>query len=98
MSQPVLWVSQIMPSFASERIADVSFLLDQKITGDLISEYHTPYWNIYDWYQSRTGQSLKNGTIYTETRPLWVAYLSLISWTLAAFAVSFWLLARKERE
>ncbi len=98
MSQPVLWVSQIMPSFASERIADVSFLLDQKITGDLISEYHTPYWNIYDWHQSRTGQSLKNGMIYTETRPLWVAYLSLISWTLAAFAVSFWLLARKERE
>jgi len=98
MSQPVLWVSQIMPSFASERIADVSFLLNQKITGDLISEYHTPYWNIYDWYQSRTGQSLKNGTIYTETRPLWVAYLSLISWTLAPFAVSFWLLARKERE
>jgi len=98
MSQPVLWVSQIMPSFASERIADVSFLLNQKITGDLIGEYHTPYWNIYDWYQSRTGQSLKNGAIYTETRPLWVAYLSLISWTLAAFAVSFSLLARKERE
>lgn len=98
MSQPVLWVSQIMPSFASERIADVSFLLNQKITGDLISRYHTPYWNIYDWYQSRTGQSLKNGAIYTEERPLWVAYLSLISWTLAAFAASFWLLARKERE
>jgi ABC transport system ATP-binding/permease protein len=98
MSQPVLWVSQIMPSFASERIADVSFLLNQKITGDLISEYHTPYWNIYDWHQSRTGQSLKNGAIYTEERPLWVAYLSLISWTLAAFAASFWLLARKERE
>jgi ABC transport system ATP-binding/permease protein len=98
MSQPVLWVSQIMPSFASERIADVSFLLDQKITGDLISKYHTPYWNIYNWYQSRTGERLKNGTIYTEERPLWVAYLSLISWTLAAFAVSFWLLTRKERE
>jgi ABC transport system ATP-binding/permease protein len=98
MSQPVLWVSQVMPSFASERIADISFLLDQKITGDLISKYHTPYWNIYDWYQLRTGESLKNGTIYTETRPLWVAYLSLISWTLAAFVVSFWLLTRKERE
>jgi ABC-type multidrug transport system ATPase subunit len=98
MSQPVLWVSQIMPSFASERIADVSFLLDQKITGDLISEYHTPYWNINHWYQSRTGESLKNGSIYAEKRPLWVAYLSLISWTLAAFGASFWLLTRKERE
>jgi ABC transport system ATP-binding/permease protein len=98
MSQPVLWVSQIMPSFASERIADVSFLLDQKITGPFIDEYHTPYYNINSWYQSGTGKSLNLGTIYAEERPLWVAYLSLISWTLAAFATSFWLLGRKERE
>jgi ABC transport system ATP-binding/permease protein len=98
MSQPVLWVSQIMPSFASERIADVSFLLDQKVTGDLISEYHTPYWNINSWYQSRTNQTLKNGIIYTEKRPLWVAYLALISWTLVAFIASYYLLAQKERE
>jgi ABC transport system ATP-binding/permease protein len=98
MSQPVLWVSQVMPSFASERIADVSFLLDQKITGDLISEYHTPYWNINSWYQSRTNETLKNGTVYTEERPLWVAYLSLISWTLVAFTASYYLLAQKERE
>jgi ABC-type multidrug transport system ATPase subunit/pSer/pThr/pTyr-binding forkhead associated (FHA) protein len=98
MSAPVLWVSEIMPSFASERIADVSFLLDQKITGDLFKDYPTPYDNIDNWYRSRTGETLKTGTVYTEKRPLWVAYLSLISWTLAAFAVSFWLLARKERE
>lgn len=98
MSSPVLWVSQIMPSFASERIADVSFLLDQKITGDLMSDYRTPYWNLNSWYRSWTGERLKNGVIYTEKRPLWVGYLSLISWTLAAFAASYWLLARKERD
>jgi ABC transport system ATP-binding/permease protein len=98
MSQPVLWVSQIMPSFASERISDESFLLDQKITGDLIADYRTPYLNINSWYESRTEKNLLNGTVYTERRPLWVAYLSLISWTLAAFVASFWLLARRERE
>jgi ABC transport system ATP-binding/permease protein len=98
MSQPVLWVSQIMPSFASERISDVSLLLNQKITGDLITDYRTPYLNINSWYESRTRESLLNGKVYTESRPLWVAYLSLISWTVAAFAVSFWLLARRERE
>ncbi len=98
MSQPVLWVSQIMPSFASERISDVSFLLDQKITGDLIADYRTPYLNINSWYESRTEKNLLNGTVYTERRPLWAAYLSLISWTLAAFVTSFWLLARRERE
>lgn len=97
MPQPILWVSQIMPSFASERIADVSFLIDRKITGDLITDYETPYSNINDWYRSRTKQRLLNGVIYTETRPLWVAYLSLISWTLGGFVVSIWLLARKEQ-
>jgi ABC transport system ATP-binding/permease protein len=97
MPQPILWVSQIMPSFASERIADVSFLIDRKITGDLITDYLTPYSNINDWYRSRTKQRLLNGVIYTEKRPLWVAYLSLILWTLGGFVVSIWLLARKER-
>ncbi len=38
MTPPVLALSQIMPSFASERIADVSFLIDQKISGDLARE------------------------------------------------------------
>jgi ABC-type multidrug transport system permease subunit len=97
MPQPILWVSQIMPSFASQRIADVSFLLDRKITGDLITDYLTPYSNINDWYRSRTKQRLLNGVIYTEQRPLWVAYLSLILWTLGGFVVSSWLLGRKER-
>jgi len=98
MSQPVLWVSQIMPSFAAERVSDVSLLFDQKITGDLITKYRTPYWNTNTWYRAQTGQDLLNGIIYTENRPLFVAYLSLLSWTLVAFVASFWLLARRERE
>jgi ABC-type multidrug transport system ATPase subunit len=100
MPKPVLWVSQIMPSFAAERIADVSFLLNQKITGDFITAYRTPYWNINDWYRSKskTDESLTNGTVYTDERPLWVAYLSLILWIGVGFTASFWLLVRRERE
>jgi ABC transport system ATP-binding/permease protein len=97
MPQPVLWVSQIMPSFASQRIADVSFLLDRKITGNFIVDYLTPYSNINSWYRSRTNQRLTNGTIYTDQRPLWVGYLSLSLWVLGGFLVSLWLLGRKER-
>ncbi|MBV9876255.1 MAG: FHA domain-containing protein [Verrucomicrobia bacterium] len=97
MSLPVLWLSQIMPSFASERISDTSLLLDQKITGNLITEYRTPYWNTNKWYHAQTGQDLLNGTIYAEKRPVFVAYLSLVLWTLFSFAASFWLLARRER-
>ncbi|HEX6564477.1 MAG TPA: FHA domain-containing protein [Chthoniobacterales bacterium] len=100
MPKPVLWVSQVMPSFAAERIADVSFLLNQKITGDFITDYRTPYWNINDWYRwkSKNDEGLTNGTVYTDERPLWVGYLSLILWTGCGFAASFWLLIRRERE
>ena len=60
-----------------ERIADVSFLIHQKISGDLARNYPIAYFNINDWYRSRTGERLKTGTIYSEARPIWVAYLSL---------------------
>jgi hypothetical protein len=98
MTPPVLTISQIMPSFASERIADVSFLVDRKISGELAREYSKAYFNINDWYRSRTGERLKTGMVFTDTRPLWVAYLSLILWTIAGFIGSFWLLGRKEHE
>jgi ABC transport system ATP-binding/permease protein len=98
MSPPARWVGQFMPSFASERIADVSFLLDHKISGDLLSDYRTPYFNINEWYWSKTGETLKIGKTYTDKRPLWVGYLSLIAWALAGFLISFLLLAGKERE
>ena len=98
MTPPVLALSQIMPSFASERIADVSFLIDQKISGELARDYSIAYFNINDWYRSRTGERLKTGMVYSETRPLWVAYLSLVLWTIGGFICSFWLLGRKERE
>jgi hypothetical protein len=87
-----------MPSFAAERIADVSFLLDKKVSGELAREYSKAYFNINDWYRSRTGERLKTGMVYTETRPLWVAFLSLIMWTIAGFFCSFWLLKKKEQE
>jgi ABC-type multidrug transport system permease subunit len=97
MPWPVLMVSEAMPSFASQRIADVSFLLHQKITGDLITGHLTAYSNINDWYRSRTGERLNNGVVYTDKRPLWIAYLSLVLWTAGGFLTSIWLLRRKER-
>jgi len=98
MAPPVLALSQIMPSFASERIADVSFLINKKISGELAREYSKAYFNINDWYRSRTGERLKTGMVYTDTRPLWIAYLSLILWTISGYIGSFWLLGRKEQE
>ncbi|HEY2123605.1 MAG TPA: FHA domain-containing protein [Chthoniobacterales bacterium] len=97
MPPPVLALSEVMPSFASQRISDVSDLLDQKISGDLIRNYPTAYFNINDWYRSRTGERIASGSIYTESRPLWVACLTLLLWTIGGFICSYWLLSRKER-
>ena len=97
MPAPVRYVSQVMPSFASERISDVSFLLRRKITGDLITGHLTAYSNVNEWYRSKTGERLSNGMIYTDKRPLWMAYLSLVFWTVGGFLTSVWLLAPKER-
>ena len=97
MAPSVLALSQIMPSFASERITDVSFLINRKISGDLARDYPISYFNINDWYRSRTGERLKTGTVYRETRPIWVACLSLVSWTVGGFVCSYWLLGKKER-
>jgi ABC transport system ATP-binding/permease protein len=98
MAPSVLTLSQVMPSFASQRISDVSFLIHQRISGDLARSYPIAYFNLNDWYRSRTGERLKTGTIYSDARPIWVAYLSLGLWTVAGFACSYWLLGRKERE
>ena len=98
MAPSVLTLSQVMPSFASQRISDASFLIHQKISGDLARNYPIAYFNLNDWYRSRTGERLKTGTVYSDARPIWVAYLSLGLWTVAGFACSYWLLGRKERE
>jgi hypothetical protein len=97
MAPSVLALSQIMPSFATQRITDVSFLINRKISGDLARDYPIAYFNINDWYRSRTGERLKTGTTFTETRPIWVSCLSLVLWTIGGFICSSWLLGRKER-
>lgn len=96
MSDPVLAVSRIMPSFAAQRISDVSFLLNQKISGDLARDFPVPYYNLNDWYRRQTGERLKSGMVFTETRPLWVGLFSLALWTLAGFGASYLLLARRK--
>jgi ABC transport system ATP-binding/permease protein len=98
MTPSVLALSQIMPSFASERISDVSFLINQKISGDLARDYPIAYFNINDWYRTRTGTRLKTGTVYGDPRPIWVACLSLTWWTIGGFICSYWLLGKKERD
>jgi ABC-type multidrug transport system ATPase subunit/pSer/pThr/pTyr-binding forkhead associated (FHA) protein len=97
MTPSVLMVSRIMPSFAAQRISDIGLLLDRKISGALAQDYPIAYYNINDWYRSITGERLKSGSTFAETRPLWIAYLTLAAWTFAGFVGSFLMLSRRER-
>jgi ABC transport system ATP-binding/permease protein len=94
----VLAVAQIMPSFAAERISDTSSLFNQKIGGDVTSKYNIPYDNLNQFNRSISGQRLKTGQIYTNTRPLMVGYLSLFLWSVVGFILSYLGLILKEKE
>jgi ABC-type multidrug transport system ATPase subunit/pSer/pThr/pTyr-binding forkhead associated (FHA) protein len=98
MDTPVLWVAQIMPSFAAERISDESILLNQQIARDVSEKFDRPYDNLNQYYRAATGQRFKTGQIYSDTRPLWVGYLNLFLWSLTGFLLSYVGLVFKEKE
>jgi hypothetical protein len=100
MSSPVLLVSQIMPSFAAQRIGDASSLLFRQIDGDLIKDenYYVSYTNMNQWHRAAEGKRLGTGDQLLNPRPIFVGYLSLILWTVAGFFASYFVLARKERD
>ena len=98
MDTPVLLVAQIMPSFAAERISDESILLNQQIARDVSEKFDRPYDNLNQYFRAATGQRFKTGKFYTDTRPLWVGYLSLFLWSVAGFVLSYVGLVFKEKE
>jgi ABC-type multidrug transport system ATPase subunit/pSer/pThr/pTyr-binding forkhead associated (FHA) protein len=100
MGPPVLFVSQIMPSFAAQRIGDASSLLFRQIDGDLIKDenYYVSYTNMNQWHRAAEGKRLGTGDSLLNPRPIFVGYFSLILWTIAGFFASYFVLARKERD
>jgi ABC transport system ATP-binding/permease protein len=98
MDTPVLAVSQFMPSFAAERVSDTSLFLNQKISGDLSHKYEVSYDNLNKLATALTGERLKTGQNYSNTRPLFIGYLSLLLWSVAGFILSYVGLILKEKE
>jgi ABC-type multidrug transport system ATPase subunit len=109
MSPPVLFVSQLMPSFAAQRIADASSLLFRVPTADekteipnavlIIEDHYAVSWkNMDQWQRVAEGKRLNAQNPLLNPRPIFVGYLSLILWTVAGFFASYVALARKERD
>jgi ABC transport system ATP-binding/permease protein len=101
MSEPVREVSELMPSFAAERIDDISFFLNQRIAAMEMSGFLIPYHNVNEAYRRLGYSVLESGATIEGTRPLWplwLAFLILATWAVTAFLASYFLLARKERQ
>jgi hypothetical protein len=89
-----------LPSFAAQRIDDVSLFLNQKVP-DKMGGFLISYHNVNELYGSLGYKVLERGTNIKETRPLWplwLAFLTLIAWGMAGFAASYLLLSRRERQ
>ncbi len=90
MEPRVLFVSRLMPTFAAETVMDTSFLWQQKVAGDLISDHPIPVSNL------RARGYVKTGAIYQAASPAFLALLTHLLWAAAAYVVA--LLALKSRE
>ncbi len=60
MSEPVLFVSKLMPSFAAQRISDASALLYRPLTGELtdVDHYYISLMNLNQWQRDHGGGSV----------------------------------------
>ena len=90
MEPRVLFVSRLMPTFAAETVMDTSFLWQQKVAGDLISDHPKPVSNL------RARGYVKTGAIYQAASPAFLALLTHLLWAVTAYVVA--LLALKSRE
>jgi ABC transport system ATP-binding/permease protein len=84
-------VSRVMPSAAAQSVMDVSLFWHRKITGALRVDYPSTYSNL-----TRT-QPLKNGQVFTDSRPAWWGLGTLTGWAVLAYAGAWLGLRGKER-
>jgi ABC-type multidrug transport system ATPase subunit/pSer/pThr/pTyr-binding forkhead associated (FHA) protein len=100
MSEPVLLISKIMPSFAAQRISDAGALLYRPLTGELtdVDHYYISLMNMNQWQRDHGGARLTTQNPLVNPSPIFVGYISLIVWTIAGFFASYLALARKERD
>ena len=92
MEPRVLFVSRLMPTFAAETVMDTSFLWQQKVAGDLISDHAKPVSNL------RARGYVKTGAVFQAASPAFLALLTHLLWAAAAYVVALFALKSRERK
>jgi hypothetical protein len=91
MSRSVLTVSRLTPTFCAQTVMDTSFLWQQKLSGDLISDHHQSYRNLDPKREFSTGD------VFTKSRPAVRGLLGSVLWGVAMYWVAWFALKRRER-
>jgi ABC-type multidrug transport system ATPase subunit/pSer/pThr/pTyr-binding forkhead associated (FHA) protein len=91
MSRSVLFVSRLTPTFCAQTIMDTSFLWQQKLSGDLISDHHQSYRNL------DPNREFSTGAIFTKARPAIRGLVGSAMWALVSYGIAWFALKRRER-
>jgi ABC-type multidrug transport system ATPase subunit len=83
MRPSVLAVSALTPTFAAQSAMDTSFLWQQRVAGDLISDHPKPVANL------RTRGYVKTGTIFASPRPALLGLLTHTVWAIVTYVIAF---------
>lgn len=91
MKPLVLNVSRAVPSFAAQRLMDVSLLWQQTIAAPLMSRHRPSFNNL------NLRRDLRNGDVYNRLAPGLIAAASLLGWAILGYLAAWFGLRAKER-
>jgi hypothetical protein len=91
MKPPVRAVAQMTPTFAAQTLMDTSFLWQQRIARDTLSDHWTSFRNL------NVRLNLKTGETYAHSGPGLLAILTLALWSLGGCVVAWVALKFRER-
>jgi hypothetical protein len=91
MKHSVLLVSRLTPTFCAQTVMDTSFLWQQTLSGDLISDHHQSYRNL------DPNRDFSTGDVFTKSRPAKRGLLGCLCWGIFTYFVAWFTLKKRER-
>ncbi|HSI12988.1 MAG TPA: FHA domain-containing protein [Chthoniobacter sp.] len=91
MKHTVLFVSRLTPTFCAQTVMDTSFLWQQTLSGDLISDHHQSYRNL------DPNREFSTGDVFTKSRPAKRGLIGCLCWGIFTYFVAWFTLKKRER-
>ena len=92
MTDAVLRVSKLTPTFSAQTVFDTSFLWQRELGGELMSDHGQSLRNL------DPDREIERGAIFNKSRPAWLALLGHFLWLVCTYGISWGALRLRERE